>query len=419
MPARLAAGLQSAAGQLAEGNLIETLRTLEMMKNMVSALQAVIAVSFDRQQRDDQLRRGVPAEQLGRGVAEQIALARRESPARGAVFLGIASVLIAEMPRSLDAMATGVLTEQRAQILVHEPSCVSPRVRAEVDEAVAGDLGRLSRMGTRRLADLVRRETYRRDPAAVVARIGHAESERFVSLRPAPDCMARLTAVLPVAQGVSVLAALPKTADIGRPAGDRRTRAQIMADELVVRVTGQSRPDAVPVALHLIMPVDTLLSQGGAPGRVHGHGPVPAPLARRLVAAAPSVSSWVRKLYAAPTGGLVAMESGSRFFPQGLAQFITLRDQFCRTPYCGAEIRQIDHVIPSCDGGPTRVENGQGLCERCNHAKQAPGWNEAVLLKELPDRDDTGLPAAAADEVREVLVTTPTGHHYASPTPDP
>ena len=414
-PARLGDALHTAARQLAGGELIDALRALEDLKNMATALQAVTAVSFARQQRAEQVRRGVPDEQVGRGIAEQIALARRESPHRGAVFLGVASMLVAEMPRTLDAMAAGILTEHRAQILVHETSCVSPDVRAEVDQAVAGDLGRLSRQGTRRLADLVRGETYRRDPAAVVARIGHAESERFVSLRPAPDCMTRLTALLPVAQGVAVIAALRTTSDAARLSGDQRTKAQIMADELVVRVTGQATAEAVPVALHLVMPVGTLLDQGDRPGRVHGHGPIPSLLARRLVSAAPAVASWVRKLYAAPKGGLIAMESGSRFFPDGLAEFISLRDHYCRTPYCDAQIRHIDHVIPYSGNGPTTVTNGQGLCERCNHAKQAPGWNEAVLLKELPDRADSEGDMGGEDhQVREVLVTTPTGHHYTS-----
>ncbi|HEX2858216.1 MAG TPA: DUF222 domain-containing protein [Propionibacteriaceae bacterium] len=430
-PARLLGAVDAAAGDLLTGDLVGALRDLEDLKNMATALQAVAAVAFDREQRAEQARRGVPADQLGRGIAEQVALARRESPARGAVFLGVATALVAGMPRTLDAMAAGVLSEHRAQILVHETTCVSPRVRAQVDEVVAGDLGRLSRLGTRRLADLARGETYRRDPAAVVARIGHAASERFVSLRPAPDCMTRLTALLPVAQGVAVLAALHHTAQTGRLGGDRRTRAQIMADELVVRVTGQTSPDAVPVALHLVMAADTLLTGGDRPGRVHGHGPIPAPLARRLVLAAPAVASWVRKLYTTPKGGLVAMESGSRFFPDGLAEFITLRDQYCRTPYCDAQLRHIDHIIPHSAGGRTTVTNAQGLCERCNHAKQAPGWNHAVLLKEQPDHDsDTGQPRIGephigeppigeALEIREVLVTTPTGHHYTSPTPDP
>ena len=405
-PGRLSAALDAVTQGISRTELIDVVRALEELKNIATAMQAVAAVDFARAQRGEQLRRGVPADRVGRGVAEQIALARRESPHRGAIFLGVASVLVSEMPQALAAMATGVLTEHRAQILVHETSCVSREVRAEVDEAVAGDLGRLSELGTRRLTGLVRAETYRRDPASAVARVARAEADRFVSSRPAPDCMVKVTALLPVAQGVAAFAALVRAADSAQAAGDGRTRGQVMADEFVVRLTGQARADAVPVAVHLVMPAGTLLASADQPGRVLGNGPVPADVARRLVAASPRLASWARRLYESPAGGLVAMESHDRLFPKGLAQFITIRDDLCRTPYCDAQIRHIDHVIPYAEEGPTSEANGQGLCERCNHAKQAPGWTTRSLFRDLSPEGTSGP--------HEVVLTTPTGHQHIS-----
>ncbi|HET9127894.1 MAG TPA: HNH endonuclease, partial [Propionibacteriaceae bacterium] len=140
------------------------------------------------------------------------------------------------------------------------------------------------------------------------------------------------------------------------------------------------------------------------PGVILGHGPIPADLARDLVVAAPPLRSWIKRLYQAPTGRLVAMESRRRLFPAGLAELITIRDQICRTPYCDAPIRHIDHIQPKADGGPTSAANGQGLCERCNHAKQAPGWTTRTMVKELDEAD------AGRDD--EVLLITPTGHRY-------
>ncbi|HEX2857705.1 MAG TPA: HNH endonuclease signature motif containing protein, partial [Propionibacteriaceae bacterium] len=229
----------------------------------------------------------------------------------------------------------------------------------------------------------------------------------------------------------AAFAALSKAADTAHATGDPRSRAQIMADELVVRITGQTSADAIPLALHLILPAETLLNRGGhttptrpdrhsrddrpgchtgddRPGVILGHGPIPAPLARDLIAAAPPLRSWIRRLYQAPTGRLVAMESRRRLFPSGLAEFITIRDQICRTPYCDAPIRHIDHIRPRADGGPTSAANGQGLCERCNHAKQAAGWSTHTMVKPLDEENAT--------ERERVLLTTPTGHHYLSET---
>jgi 5-methylcytosine-specific restriction endonuclease McrA len=74
-------------------------------------------------------------------------------------------------------------------------------------------------------------------------------------------------------------------------------------------------------------------------------------------------------LYESPTG-LVATESRSRRFPEGLAELVTIRDDTCATPWCDAPIRHIDHITPWADDGPTALTNGQGLCAQCNLDKQ-------------------------------------------------
>lgn len=100
------------------------------------------------------------------------------------------------------------------------------------------------------------------------------------------------------------------------------------------------------------------------------------------------------------------MDSKSRRFPRALADFIQIRDQVCRTPYCEAPIRHIDHVVPVAVGGETSVENGEGLCEACNQMKESVGWERAVVPNEEPDgtRGD-------------IVTITPTGHEYFSPPP--
>lgn len=96
------------------------------------------------------------------------------------------------------------------------------------------------------------------------------------------------------------------------------------------------------------------------------------------------------------------MESTRRLFPQGLKQLIAVRDDVCRTPWCGAPIRHADHVVPIHSGGATSSGNGQGLCERCNQVKEAPGWFAR------PGPDD------------HVTIHTPTGHlHTTGPPPLP
>jgi hypothetical protein len=80
---------------------------------------------------------------------------------------------------------------------------------------------------------------------------------------------------------------------------------------------------------------------------------------------------------------------------------IRTRDEVCRTPWCGAPIRHADHVVPAHAAGATSAANGQGLCERCNQVKEAPGW--------------WARPGPRAS----VLLGTPTGHQYESRAPSP
>ena len=47
-----------------------------------------------------------------------------------------------------------------------------------------------------------------------------------------------------------------------------------------------------------------------------------------------------------------------------------LRDRTCRGPHCSAPIRHIDHIRPHVAGGPTCLDNGQGVCAFCNDKEQ-------------------------------------------------
>jgi hypothetical protein len=263
-------------------------------------------------------------------------------------------------------------------------------------------------VGDRRLTNEIQQLAYRLDPAGFTKRRATAESGRRVTSRPAPDTMARVSALLPVAQGVAVYAALCTAADAAIAAGDGRTRGQLMADILVQRVTGQAAATGVPVEIHLVMSECTLLGEGAdsdRPAHLVGYGPIPADLGRRLaVSAAEAEKAWLRRLYATPdTGRLIGMDSQRRVFPAGLARFIEVRDQYCSTPYCDAPIRHIDHALPHHQDGATSEDNGNGVCAQCNYARQAPDWQ----IRPEPGPRHT------------VRVTTPTGHSYRSTAPAP
>jgi uncharacterized protein DUF222 len=388
---------------------IDLISALESVKGAAAAAQARLAVDFADSQESAQAAAGVPARERGRGVAAQIALARRDSPHRGSRHLGFARALVHEMPETMTHLTAGSVSEWRATILCRETAVLSADDRREVDRQLGADL---PSMGDAEVVRAARGLTAQLDPESVARRASKATSDRCVTLRPAPDTMTYLTGLLPVAQGVATYAALDGHARELIAAGDERGRGQIMADTLVERVTGQARADAVPVEVQLVMSADTLTGAADEPAEVVGHGPISAETARALLSASAESEAlvWFRRLVTTLDGSqLVGLESRRRMFPEGLRRFLVLRDKTCRTPWCDAPIRHADHVVAAGRDGPTSAANGQGLCAACNQAKEASGWSAQVVAD--------GLTEAGRARRHRVQLRTPTGHTYDSTAP--
>lgn len=408
--------LQHDGEPLDDAARIDLIRALERLTCAAGAAQAVLTGEFEASQRARAAAAGVPTARQHRGIAAQIALARRESPHRGQQHLRLARVLRDELPHTMAAFRAGRITEWRATSIARETDCLTLADRQRVDADIAGDPEALEALGDGELVAVVRHHACTLDPASVAARRRRAESDRHTTLRPAPDTMTWFSALLPVKDGVSVHAALLREADHLKATGDPRSRGQLMADTLVHRVlhphlAAVASGDQLPLTLNVLVPDTVLLGHGStdqdadaAGGYLEGHGHVPADLLLELIAARleAGLEVWVRRLYATPaTGALVAMDSRARLFPPGLAGFLRLRDRTCRTPWCDAPIRHLDHAQDHDQGGPTSAANGQGLCEACNHAKQARGWR----ARPRPGPRHT------------IETVTPTGHTYRSTAP--
>ena len=157
------------------------------------------------------------------GIAAQVALARRESPARAARLHRVGPDPGDDLPATFAALERGETTSG-GRCSWRGRRAGSPASSARVVDAALA--GRLAALGDRQVEAEAKRVAYRLDPAGFVARSRAAERDRRVSLRPAPDTMARLTALLPVAQGVAAYAALIAAADTARAAGDPRGRGR-------------------------------------------------------------------------------------------------------------------------------------------------------------------------------------------------
>nr|WP_099252226.1 DUF222 domain-containing protein [Mycobacterium sp. shizuoka-1] len=376
---------------------------LEQLKGAAAAAQARATEAWATKRHAAEAAAGVPKQKRGRGLANEVALARRVAPKRGGQHLGLATALVREMPHALAALECGALNEWRATLIVRESACLSIEHRRQLYTELCSDTTALEGWGDNRVAAEAKKIAVRLDAQAVVERTAKAAADRCVWIRPAPDAMAYVTVLLPVAQGVALYATVKREADT---TFDGRSRGQVMADTVVERITGRPADQPIPVSLNLVMADTTLAGDDDESAWLDGYGPVPARFACKIVGDAAvdeDARTTLRRLYRHPDSGqLVAMESRSRIFPRGLAAFIGLRDQTCRTPYCDAPIRHRDHALPHRDSGSTSALNGLGECEACNYAKEARGWR---------------VRTTECDGKHQATFTTPTGATYRSIAP--
>ena len=423
-------GFVEAAGPV----LIDAIRELENVKNAACAAQAKAEVLFEVIERTRQVQAGVGASALGRGTVLAVAFARRESQWMASRHMASAARIVREMPRTLEACSNGILSERRAAIIESGTDFLTREQRGDVDQAIAGDPDTLEVLGDKELDAAVKQMAYAFDREAFTKRLHKAESERHVNLKPVADGMAELKALLPLKHGVAVLKTLTAVAESARNAGDKRTKGQLMADVLTHRLcrhlpcdgeaqagpadqrdpAGQAAAVAnsdcltagsADIHLDLIMTDRALFDGAADPAVLTGYSPIPGPAGRELVLnSAGQAQVWLRRLYTHPeANALMSMDSRSRLFPDTMKRFLFDQDQICANPWCGAPIRDYDHIKSFTAGGPTAVSNGQGLCQGCNLAKEAPGWESE---------------AAAGPDGRPItLVRTPTGHSYSSTRP--
>ncbi|NLF06104.1 MAG: hypothetical protein GX593_14050, partial [Actinomycetales bacterium] len=119
---------------------VEAIRLLEDLKDAACAAQAELAVAVvahevavaeavaDDVDVDAECASRAKARRVARArrsAIGQVALARRESPHMGGVFVGMGEALVHEMPCTFAALKSGALNEYRARTLVRETACLS------------------------------------------------------------------------------------------------------------------------------------------------------------------------------------------------------------------------------------------------------------------------------------------------------
>lgn len=427
-------GMRSAANDF---DKISQIETLEKLESALVHARAAITADFDRSQREEQLRAKVRSRERGRGIADQIALARRISPAKASRELAFARALRDDLPATAELLAHGRINGSVAHAVHRETDHLDHLQRRAVDAEICAALPDVSPI---RAGALAKAAALKIDPEGETARARAAAKKRSVWNRPGKDGMCRFGADLPAAMATAMAATLRRDAlgMVSDGSAEGRTLQQVSADLLFERVTGQCPASGPGVEVQIVMTAGQLFGQspeschrhhaGAAFGMeseldgaawLDGYGPIPAAIARAIAAGAPdlllpspdqldSSQAWVRRIFTDPTTGqLTGFDTKRRRFDATVRRFIQLRDRSCRIPFCDAPIRDHDHVQRHTDDGPTSIDNGLGVCRRFNLVKEMPGWSTRVIHGHGPP----------GSHPHTVEITTPTGKTYRSTSP--
>ncbi len=179
-----------------EAELVAIIAEAENLKHALAGLQAR-ATDELRQARTAAAGPGRRAQdQAIQSVAAEVGLARRVSPWWGGQYVAAARLLPRELPHTWGLLLTGQVSETMARGLIAETGCLTAEDRAEVDRRLGPHLPGLT---VRQACGRARRIAAELDNPAVATRHSKAVKCRRVSVRPAPDQMAYLTVLGPVA----------------------------------------------------------------------------------------------------------------------------------------------------------------------------------------------------------------------------
>jgi hypothetical protein len=150
--------------------------------------------------------------------------------------------------------------------------------------------------------------------------------------------------------------------------GDTRTAAQRRADALVSMAELAMRTGLIPSTggvkphVSVIVPIETLARQSGAPAADYAHGSTSSAEWARRVACDASVA----RVVLSPVGEVLNSGRATRTFSSAQTRAIIVRDDHCIWPGCDAPAAWCDvhHCTHWADGGDTSVENGTLLCGR-------------------------------------------------------
>ena len=238
----------------------------------------------------------------------------------------------------------------------------------------------------------------RHHPDSIEKRHIKGAQDRFLEYVPEQDGMARISAHLPADQAVAIWNRYTAIARGQQGPHEDRTLTQLRVDAFATAAlrrggsgngTGTEAAGVADVPtprteVLVTVPVFSLLGLTEEPAMLDGYGPIPASMARNLLAN--GADSFHRVLVDPRDGAPLEIGRTSYRLTKAMRNWLRMRDGKCPFPGCSNHSldNEADHLLAWHHGGSTGIRNLGQLCPKHHRLKHVIGWTPTPATRNEP-----------------------------------
>ncbi|MET3350858.1 UNVERIFIED_ORG: hypothetical protein ABID57_002557 [Arthrobacter sp. UYEF1] len=355
---------------------------------------------------------GAPVQPQEMAVTAEVACALTIGDRAAGALLNQSQMLTSALPLTLSALQAGNISWQHARAMVDEAATLDPAGAAALEahfldpnepNAAAGCPA--GEMPASRFRHKARTWRERHHTESIEKRHAKGVLDRRVEYAPDQDGMAWLSAYLPADQAAGIWNRTTAIARGLQGPDEPRTLTQLRADVFAAAILGSANPaehdpgQVPPPRAHVLVtvPVFSLLGATEEPAMLDGYGPIPASMARDLVAN--GSDSFYRVLVDPRDGAPLEIGRANYRLTKAMRHWLRLRDGKCPFPGCSNHSldNEADHLLAWAKGGTTGVSNLGQPCPKHHRLRHTSAWKPTPGTKNEPPG-----------------WISPTGRHYKS-----
>ncbi|MFB9653871.1 HNH endonuclease signature motif containing protein [Pseudarthrobacter oxydans] len=334
-------------------------------------------------------------------------------------LLAESHALATALPRTLAALGSGTISWAHAREMVDQTVGLDRAGAAALeahfldpDTPRPAGAATIGEMPAYRFKAKARTWRERHHPESLEKRHTKAAADRRVEYRPDQDGMAWLSACLPADQAIAGWNRLNALSRAAQGPTEPRTLTQLSADHFAQAILTSGTktsigdgagigtdltPSSIRAQVLVTVPVLSLMGVTDEPAMLDGYGPIPASMARDLVAN--GADSFYRVLVDPRDGAPLEIGRSSYRVTKAMRNWLRLRDGQCPFPGCSNPSldNEADHLLAWHHDGTTGISNLGQPCPKHHKLRHTSGWKPTPATKNQPPG-----------------WTSPTGRHYKS-----